>query len=254
MVKEYDYRKRVMIGAVSAVLLLVLWYLLTWRLIDPINFPSPGSVIEIVIREPARLLTYTAHTWLRVLAGFIAGSAYGIFSGITMSRSRLMMAASDPIIEILRPIPPLAVIPFFILWFGLGELGKVLLIAFGCSTILLVTTLDSIRHVSPDFVHAAYTLGANDSQAYRTVVLPAIMPALFAALRVAAALSFTLGIAAEFMGAQSGLGYMIMLARRTLNTPGMVVGILLIGVISLLTDRAIRWARSRILAWAPQAD
>lgn len=250
MQRSLPLSSRLLFGGASIIVVIVAWWLLTATVVPQIRFPSPDSVASDSVANFGELLVDSGVTWLRVAAGFVLGSLYGIASGLSMSGNRVMLAMADPIIEILRPLPPIAAIPFFILWFGLGELGKVLLIAFGCSTILLIATLDAVRHVPVQYVESARTLGAQTKDVYRTVVIPAIMPTVFANLRIALAISFSLGIAAEFMGASAGLGYRIMLAGRILDTSGMVIGILLVGVLSLITDHGLRVLSGRVAAWS----
>jgi len=242
-------RTRVILGALSVALVLLVWWALTATIVPRIRFPSPASVWDSLSDNYVGLIKAAGLTWLRVIAGFVLGVAMGFLSGLSLSRNRIMLAMNDPIIEILRPIPPIAAIPFFILWFGLGELGKILLVAFGCSTILLIATLGAVRHVPIAYVESASTLGAGTGEIYRTVVVPSILPTVVASLRIALGISFSLGIAAEFMGASEGLGYRIMLAGRILDTSGMVVGILLVGLLSLVTDHLIRVGSDRLVKW-----
>lgn len=246
-------QRPVFLGLAAIIGLLLLWWLATETVVAPLYFPSPFSVIAVFIDRPGAMLEHALVTTGRVLAGLGLGAVFGFVNAISMARNKVLAEMSYPVIELLRPIPPLALIPFFILWFGLGDLGKVLLIAAGTSMILLVATSEAIRRVPPIYVHAARTLGASERFIYRTVVTPAIVPAVFAALRVAAAISFALAIAAEYMGAQSGLGFLIMQASRTLRTDQIVAGIILIGLVSLGLDYAIRAISARLLAWAPKS-
>ena len=160
----------------------------------------------------------------------------------------------DPLIEGFRPIPAIALIPFFILWFGIGDLGKLILTAIGGFTVMVVTTIEAVKNVSPIYIMAARTLGADRWAIYRTIILPAITPTLIGGLRVTIALSFALVIAAEFMGAQSGLGYLIMLARRTLQTDAILVGIIIIGITSWIVDRMVRILGDYLTRWAPRIE
>lgn len=249
MQRQLSLQGRLLLGILSVLIVGLAWWALTATVVPRIRFPSPASVWEALTENFGGLLAASGITWLRVMAGFVLGAAFGFLNGLALSRNRIMLAMNDPIIEILRPLPPIAAIPFFILWFGLGELGKVLLVAFGCSVILLIATLDAVRHVPVAYVEAASTLGAGTGDIYRTVVTPAILPTVLASLRIALGISFSLGIAAEFMGASEGLGYRIMLAGRILDTAGMVVGILLVGILSLVTDYLIRVMSARLAAW-----
>jgi taurine transport system permease protein len=238
----------------SVIGLFVLWLVLTQTIVPPLIFPSPQAVFATVEDRPWTIVEYAGATTARVVVGFLIGSALGVLNGISLHMNPVLGRISDPIVEILRPVPPIAMMPFIIIWFGIGDLGKVIIVAAGCSTILLVNTVEAIRRVNPNFVHAARSLGASKQHIYRTIVIPAILPSVFAGLRVALALSFTLTIAAEFMGAQTGLGFMIMLARRYLDTASIVAGIIIIGVLSLGMDRILRSTGKHLLRWSPQTS
>jgi ABC-type nitrate/sulfonate/bicarbonate transport system permease component len=184
-----------------------------------------------------------------VLASFILGSLVGILVGLVMSRYQLVFGLLEPFIEALRPIPPIALIPFFILWFGLGDSGKLLLAGLGCFMVLVIGTVEAVRNVPRIYLQAAQSLGANGSYAYRTVVVPAILPELIGSLRVSLALAFGLTIAAELMGAQSGIGYLMMVARRSLNTQTILLGIIIIGIEAWLADRMLGVLTRRLTSW-----
>ncbi|GAA3936868.1 ABC transporter permease [Microbacterium soli] len=218
--------------------------------VDPLYFPSTVGTWEALGTLGGNYLVAMWATTYRVVLGMLLGIALGVSIGVLMHASKLYSAIMDPFVEVLRPVPALALIPFFILWFGLGDLGKILLIALGGFVTMVVTTYEALTHVSPTYVGAARTLGAGKLRIYRTIYLPAILPAFWSGVRVSAATSFGLGIAAEFMGAQEGLGYLILLARRTLHTEVMLLGVLGIGLLSFLLDRLIRWAGRRTTQWA----
>ena len=124
-----------------------------------------------------------------------------------MSYDKKVLYFFDPLVESIRPVPVIAMIPFFLMWFGIDETGKFILITLGVFAILVVSTVEAVRNVPSKYILAAQTLGASKWQRFRTIIVPAIVPELVGPLRVAAALSFTLVVAAEFMGAQTGIGY-----------------------------------------------
>lgn len=232
----------------------VIWYFFTDSFIPKLFFPSPMDTVQVVGRMEGVLVEYFIATMYRVVVGMLAGAILGVLCGIAMSWNKWINSILDPVIEALRPIPPVALIPFFILWFGIGDTGKLILTALGGFTVMVVTTLEAIKHVSPIYIMAARTLGANRLTIYRTVILPAITPPLIGGMRVTVALSFALVIAAEFMGAQSGLGYMIMLARRTLQTDAILVGVIIIGITSWIVDRMVRVIGNYLTRWAPRSE
>ncbi len=203
-----------------------------------------------------RLLSDAGMTFARVFVGWASGAILGIAVGLLMSASQMFLAIGNPIIEILRPLPPIALIPFFIIWFGLGISGQIGLIALGSLMVLAVTTYAAVNNVASVYVRAAASLGASRIAIYRWILLPAATPSIGAAFRVSAALAFATGVAAEFMGAQSGLGFLIMVARRTLNTNTILLGTLLLAAESYLMDIGIRAFNAYLCRWSesPVAD
>lgn len=241
------------VGPTTILALLILWFLLTPELIPELIFPSPEAVWAAIDTLGLDLVQHAGITLIRVMGGWLVGILIGISFGLLMSWSKIVFAVSNPLIETLRPLPPIALIPFFIIWFGIGSSGQIILIALGSFMVLVVNTFVSVTNLSPRYVHAAISLGASKLQVYRTVILPAILPPLVAGFRVAAALSFGIGVAAEFMGAQSGLGFLIMVARRTLNTNTILLGTLIIGLESFLIDKGIRVMARYMCRWTEKS-
>ncbi|MDP9365032.1 MAG: ABC transporter permease [Chloroflexota bacterium] len=244
------------ISAVAVLVTLFVWYLVTMRLalVPSLFFPSPADVWGTLTRVRETILVHAGVTLLRVLASFVLGSAVGIVVGLLMSRYGVLFGLLDPFIEALRPVPPIALIPFFILWFGLGDLGKLVLAGLGCFMVLVIGTVEAVRNVPRIYLQAARSLGASESHAYRTVVLRAITPELIGSLRVALALAFGLTIAAELMGAQSGIGYLMMVARRSLNTDTILLGIIILGIEAWLADRVLQRLTGRVTTWTGRAE
>lgn len=230
-------------------LLLVVWRFLTPVPVGELVFPSPESVRLSLSMLGWDLLRHAGVTFARVALGWTLGVPLGIGLGLAMAWSQAIRLLVHPLIEAVRPLPPVALIPFFIIWFGIGISGQVFLIALGCFMVLTVNTFTAVQTVPPVYVRAAIALGAPQPALYRTIILPAILPSLVGGFRIAAALAFGLGIAAEFMGAQSGIGFLMMVARRTLNTNTILVGVIVIGIESYLLDLAIRAAGRYLCRW-----
>lgn len=243
----------VSIGTLAAVT--VIWWLLTsgLRIIRPLYFPSPEEVVTSLVTLQAALIGDASATLIRVIFSWLLGSTLGIVVGLAMVRSRLVYFVLTPLVEGLRPVPPIALIPFVILWFGVGDLGKIFLAALGCFMVMAINAIVAAGNVPPVYVRAARSLGATQNDVYRTVILPAIVPQLVSGLRIGAALAFAIVVAAEFMGAREGIGALIMLASRTLNTPVVLLGTIVIGLEAFLIDRTIRWFSSRVTSWAERA-
>ena len=235
----------------------VIWYALTddgLGIVRPLMFPSPSMVWNaLLILSPVTVFEHVYMTTYRMVVGWSLGIALGIGIGLIMSYSGAMRAILDPLIESFRPVPVIALLPFFILWFGIGEAGKIVMILLGTFMIMVINTFESVTNVNPIYIRAAESLGATKMSIYRTVVVPAILPSLTAGFRISAALSFTLVVASEFMGAQSGLGYMIMSARRTLSTETIFLGCLLFGLVSTAIDFLIRKLIAYLTRWAERA-
>jgi ABC-type nitrate/sulfonate/bicarbonate transport system permease component len=245
---------RYLLGITSTVIWLVGWFLLTtdgFGVISELDFPSPVMVVKSVFRiSPGLIATHILVTSARMITGWAVGVALGVGMGLAMSYSRTIFKLFDPLIESFRPVPVIAVIPFFILWFGIRWQGKFLMIALGCFMIMVVSTVEAVRNVRPIYIRAAQSLGADKRKLFKTVVFPAIQPELVSGLRISAALAWTLVVASEFMGAQTGLGYMIMNARRTLNTDVIFLGCILFGLLSTVLDQALRRGTNYVTRWA----
>jgi taurine transport system permease protein len=242
------------LSLLSVIVLLGLWFFLTRSIITELYFPSPESTILVVLKMNITLIQYFIATLYRVVIGGFSGAVLGICCGLLMTWSRWANSALDPLIEALRPVPAIALIPFFILWFGIGDLGKFVLTGIGGFTVMVVTTVEAVKHLAPVYAMAAQTLGAKRLDVYRTIVLPGIAPALISGIRVTVALSFALVIAAEFMGAQTGLGYMVMMARRTLQTDALLLGIIIIGLTSWAMDRLVRVVGDHLTRWEVRSE
>jgi ABC-type nitrate/sulfonate/bicarbonate transport system permease component len=241
------------LGLLSIMLYFAAWFAVTaqgFNLVRPIKFPSPIMVVQAAIRTADLIPLDALATVSRVLFGFIVGTLLGLGFGLAMSYNRKVYYFFDPLVESIRPVPVIAMIPFFLMWFGIGEPGKLLLITLGVFAIIVVSTVEAIKNVPKIYVLAAQTLGASKLQLFRTVLVPAIVPQLIGPMRVAAALSFTLVVAAEFMGANAGLGFRILEARRLFSTDVIMLGVVLIGILSAVADALIRRGAAYLTRWS----
>lgn len=183
------------------------------------------------------------------LAGFGIGVAFGTLSGLAMAYNKGIRDFLGAIFDFTRPVPVFALIPLFILWFGIGRAPQIALIALGTSVVLGVTTLEAIRNVPTIYIRAALTLGASRTKIYTTVIVPYIVPHLIGAIRVAAASSWGLDVAAEFMGSQAGLGYLIILQQTYLRTAGIVMLVVVYSCLAVLLDTLIARLEVKITPW-----
>lgn len=224
------------------------------HLFPALLLPSPAQVLEAFRETCPNILLHAAATLARALSGFLIGSVLGIVLGLAMSWDVRLFAILDPLVESLRPVPAIAAIPFFILWFGTGNSGQLLLTTLSCAVVLAVEVFHAARSVSPVIVRAAQSLGAGKWTLYRSVILPAILPSITPGLRIVGALSFSIAVASEFIGAQWGLGFVIMRARRTLETQTILLGMLMIGMLARSMDLTIRGVMARLTRWAESSS
>lgn len=242
---------RIWIRIAPLLVLAGIWvYLSEVQKVDPLFLPSPGDLVHRFNVMRPQLPSATFYSLRVILGGFAIGCTSGILVGLGMAFSRTFREASEWIINAIRPVPIFALIPIFLLWFGIGMTSQLLLVAFGCFVILVVSTAEAIKNVPQIYVRAAQTLGASRIRLYRTVIVPAIVPELIGAIRVAAAASFGLDVAAELIGAQNGLGHLMINSQLYLQTDGIVVIIVIFSLLAFLLDRLILAVSGRLTAWS----
>jgi ABC-type nitrate/sulfonate/bicarbonate transport system permease component len=226
------------LGAAGTLAFLAVWELAARLGAASALFPSPsGAVAEALARlPPATIAGHVAVSLGRIAAGFAAGAALGIAIAVAAGWYRTFGNLVRPVLELLRPIPPLAWIPMAIVWFGLGETSKVFVIFLGAFFPVLTNAYRGITSVDPTLIRAAQTMDVAGLALLRRVILPAALPDIAVGLRVGWGLSFGVLVAAELIAADSGMGFMIMNARQTAEVGVIVFGILLIGLATLATD------------------
>jgi ABC-type nitrate/sulfonate/bicarbonate transport system permease component len=222
------------------------------------KLPAPTAVaagfwdLLTVGMPPGRLLPWhLAMSLYRVAWGFLLAAAVAVPLGLAMGWSPRLRRLFSPVVELLRPVPPLAWIPISILWFGIGVRSAAFIIFLGAVFPILLNTVAGVLAVSPALVEAARTLGAREGQLLRKVLLPGALPSIFVGLRVGLGIGWMTLVAAEFTGVKSGygLGYMIMTARDIQRPDEIIAGMVVIGVTGLLIDLLIRLAEARLLPW-----
>jgi NitT/TauT family transport system permease protein/taurine transport system permease protein len=176
----------------------------------------------------------------RILIGFLAGVTIGVAVGAAMSASRLARHLIDPVIEVIRPLPPLAFIPLFIVWLGIGELPKEVLIIVGVIPVMAVTTVAALDEVPEDLRLCARTLGATSRYALLHVQIRSALPGILTGMRICMAGAWSSIVAVELLAATSGLGFLIMQAGDYLNTALVFAGIITIAIAGLVLDTGLR--------------
>ena len=242
------HTRRLATGAAGLLVLVLIWQLAATLLADPVTLPSATQTAQAFVHYLGRPypsqgdpLWFDALTSLRrILIGFAIGAVAGVVLGSAMSASRVVRHLIDPVIEVLRPLPPLAFIPLFIIWFGIGELPKEVLIVIGVTPIMAVTTVAALDEVPEDLRLCARTLGASRLYTLARVQIRAALPGILTGMRISMAGAWTSIVAAELIAATSGLGYLIMQAGDYLNTALVFSGILSIAILGLVLDACLR--------------
>ncbi|QUJ75889.1 ABC transporter permease subunit [Sulfitobacter albidus] len=225
-----------------------------WQM-EPLYLPSPEAVVErtfTVLDEGFRgtsLLGHLAWSLFRVVAGFICGAIVGIPLGYAMGLSNWFRGWFDPIVEFMRPVPPLALIPLVIIWAGIGETGKIILLFLAALWIMAIAARSGVSGVKISKVHAAYSLGASKWQIMRYVIIPNSLPEIFTGARVAMGVCWGTVVAAELVAAEKGAGMMIMVASKFQNTDIVILGIILIGIIGFGIDMLMRAVERFLVPW-----
>lgn len=225
-----------------------------WQM-EPLYLPAPEAVwvrtIEIM-KDGFRNFTLAEHlgfSLFRVVVGFFLGALVGIPLGYAMGLSNWFRGWFDPIVEFMRPVPPLALIPLVIIWAGIGEAGKIILLFLAALWIMAIAARSGVSGVNISKVHAAYSLGASKWQIMRYVIIPNSLPEIFTGARVAMGVCWGTVVAAELVAAEQGAGMMIMTASKFQNTDIVILGIILIGVIGFGIDMLMRWAERLLVPW-----
>jgi taurine transport system permease protein len=229
-----------------------------WQM-EPIWLPPPEAVwarLVEISRDGFRNSSLGGHlgfSLFRVLVGFLLGAIVGIPLGYAMGLSDWFRGWFDPIVEFMRPVPPLALIPLVIIWAGIGEVGKIILLFLAALWIMAIAARAGVSGVRITKVHAAYSLGATKWQIMRHVIIPNSLPEIFTGARVAMGVCWGTVVAAELVAADKGAGMMIMVASKFQNTDIVIMGIILIGLIGFGIDMLMRWAERILVPWKGKA-
>lgn len=232
------------------ILIIIVWYLITavFNLVDPYILPSPVEVCfsawNLILS--GELFRDAFDTLFKVFAGIFIAAIVAIPLGILLGWYKRLEDICTFVISILRPIPPVAWIPFSILWFGIGTVPAVFIIFMGCVFPILIYTIDGVKRTDKVLIESAQTLGATDGVILKQVILPSAIPYIVSGLKVGIGIALMCTISAEMIGSSSGLGYMILTATNLFDTGTTVVGMLTIGIIGLILDFIFGYVQDKI--------
>jgi NitT/TauT family transport system permease protein len=259
------------IGMVVPLLAIALWQWVAWAgLVNPQVLPAPLAVwrkwVEYALPlQPlaqmrgeggwlawalsGELVVDTAASLYRVVVGFAIGAGLALPLGLAMGASAAVHAWFNPLVQILRPIPPIAYIPLAILWFGLGDPPAVFLIALGAFFPVLMNTIAGVRQVDGIYLRAARSLGAGRTTMFVRVILPAAVPYILSGVRIGIGTAFIVVIVSEMIAVNSGLGYRILEAREYFWSDKIIAGMVSIGMLGLAIDLGMNRLNNHLLRW-----
>lgn len=235
-------------------LFVLVWAVAAHLVGNPVLLPSPWATLLAVIElmRGMELFEHAGISLTRMFTSLLIATALAVPLGLAMGLDRRLEAVVDPTVEVLRPISGIAWIPLALFIFGIGNTLPVFIMTYAAFFPLLLGTIEGVRTVDRRFIDAARTMGVPRSRIVSHVVLPAALPTLLVALRLGIAASWTAVVAAELIGAPSGLGYAIEWYRGLLMTAHVIAFIATIGVLGYLTDRAVRFASATLTPWSAE--
>ncbi|MBO0902550.1 ABC transporter permease subunit [Jiella sonneratiae] len=246
----------VVLSLVTIAIFIFVWWLVTaLGLVKPLFVPSPQAIFQKFVDvltdgfTGTSLLAHAGISAARVFGAFLLACLVGVPLGLAMGMSPTIRGIFDPPIEFYRPIPPLAYLPLMIIWFGIGETSKVLLIFLSCFAPIALGAKSGVRSAAIEQIHAAYSFGASRWQVMRHVILPSALPEILTAMRIGIGFGWTTLVAAEMVAATKGLGYMVLTASQFLQTATVIMGIVVIAAIAYAFDLLMRFIERRVVPW-----
>jgi NitT/TauT family transport system permease protein len=220
-------------------------------LIDPKLFPSIQAVLKacVVGLKDGSLQMHIYASFMRVLISFAIGILLAVIFGFLVGWFRVVRLFLDPVINFFRALPPIALIPLMIIFFGIGETSKLVVLSYAAFFPAMVVIYQALVGLDPLYIRAAKTLGAGNMEIFRKIILPQLVPHIITACRVSLGVCWATLVAAELIAAQKGIGAMMVDAQNFFQMAPLVLGILMIGAISLVMDAMVRAVERRATSW-----
>jgi NitT/TauT family transport system permease protein len=237
------------ITIVSLSVAVLAWALFARYFAFPDLVPSPWATFQTgaQLLWSGALLGHVGISLQRVLVGYAAGCACGVLVGALMGRIRIVGQLFDPLLQLMRPISPVALVPLSIIWFGIGDMSRYFIIFYGVVIIMIMNTAAGVASTPNIRLNAARCLGARPGQIFLRIIIPSAVPYILTGMRVALGFAFMGIVAAEMIAAQSGIGYLIMQSRMLLRTDIMFVGLVTLGVLGAVIDGCFKLAINRTM-------
>jgi ABC-type nitrate/sulfonate/bicarbonate transport system permease component len=247
-----------LVGVASILVILLAWELASRAgLLNAYHFPPPSKLaatlwqlIDVGFPRDITAMVHIRATFWRIIQGYVLATVLAIPLGLIIGRSTILDRASSPIITFARSVATISLLPLAVAWFGVGELTRVLLIAYASFWIILTNVIQAVKGVDMRWIQAAQTLGASDRQIFFRVIMPGSLPRIFGGMKVALGVAFLVIVAVEMIGTVRGLGALIMEARTFYRSDAAMVGMIFIAIVGFFLakglDRLERW----LLPWA----
>lgn len=252
----WEKYQSLLLSILSVSTLIVIWFLVTTLgLISPLFLPSPQAVFHKFIEVSqhgfmkATLWQHLAASISRVLVALVAAVIIGVPIGLWMGLNKWARAIIDPLVELLRPIPPLAYLPLLVIWFGIGETTKVLLIFFSILAPIIISSTHGVLSHQQNRERAALSLGASRAQVFWYVIVPTALPHIITGVRIGLGVGWSTLVAAELVAADKGIGFMVQSAAQFLITDTVILGIIVIAIVAVSFELFLRWLQKELAPW-----
>ncbi len=254
--EKFPHHLSLLLSAIALAIPLLLWALFSYTgWVEPMFLPTPTAVLKagITMFREDNLIVDILVSCGRVFAGFAVAAIIGVPVGIAMGTFPSMESLFSPIVGTVRYMPVMAFVPLIIIWVGLGEASKTIIIFLGVVLYNAIMVTDAVKFIPKEMIQVAYTLGANRFQVLTKVILQAVFPSVLDTLRVNVSGAWNFLVIAELVASENGLGFTIVQAQRFLQTDKVLFCICLIGAIGLIIDYSLRWLSQILTPWADQA-
>ena len=255
----FQQHRNSVISVLTVFALFLIWYVIAaLKIVPPLFLPTPQSVWQKFLQVSqqgfmqATLWQHLAASITRVLLALGAAVIVGVPLGIWMGLNKWARAILDPIVELLRPIPPLAYLPLLVIWFGIGESTKILLIFLSILAPVIISSAHGVLSHQINRERAALSLGANRVQLLRYVILPTALPHILTGIRIGLGVGWSTLVASELVAADRGIGFMVQSAAQFLITDTVVLGIIVIAFVAVSFELFLRWLQKEISPWYGQ--
>ncbi|WP_020666613.1 ABC transporter permease [Amycolatopsis nigrescens] len=235
--------------ALLLVLLVAWWGVTAAGLIEPYLVPSPGDTLGAITAKPEYFWENTWTTAYETLLGFAIAAAIGVFAAVVMVSSATVEKTLYPLLLFAQVIPKIAIAPLFVVWLGFGLGPKIVVAVLMAFFPVVISMVTGLKAIDPEMLELSATMGAKPGQTFWKIRFPASLPHLFAGLKVAATMAVTGAVVGEFVGADQGLGYVILQANGNLDTPVLFAGLLIMSLLGVLLFVLVEWAEHLVLPW-----